>query len=347
MTKTINFQLLLASLFFCATNFANAFITGPSCISRHRILTNDPFETRQLTRPSSVAVAKAAASRYENGGDELSSKSSSDDKNSISNTMLQSRRKFVNAGLLSTIASLTFTLEGANAQDEVTEVAVDEADPLINVYFGCGCFWHVQHEFVMAEKKILGRSDEQITARAGYAGGLAGAKDGKVCYHNAVNVADYGKLGHAEVVGLTIPKSKFYDFAVEYFKLFNANGDRPDQGGDRGSEYRSLVGIPGGARGEYAKILVDASIATGDKLDFGIGKGDDKDVRKTSFVMDNTGEKGFPFYVAEQYHQFHDGFNLNENYPNSYNKLAAAFAKGGEDFGSCPNGMVGLGIGGL
>mmetsp|Transcript_15812 Transcript_15812/g.31890 ORF Transcript_15812/g.31890 Transcript_15812/m.31890 type:complete len:94 (-) Transcript_15812:194-475(-) len=69
----------------------------------------------------------------------------------------------------------------------------------------CGCFWHVQHEFVEAERKILGRSDDQITSRAGYAGGKAGALDGKVCYHNAGNVADYGKLGHAEVVSMRIP----------------------------------------------------------------------------------------------------------------------------------------------
>jgi len=296
-------------------------------------------------------VTMAARYENENGADV---ESSSDEKNSSSNNamrQLQSRRKFANVGLLSTLASLTFALDGANAQDEIeaavsASVVVNE-DPLINVYFGCGCFWHVQHEFVMAEKKILGRSDDQITARTGYAGGIAGSKDGKVCYHNAGNVADYGKLGHAEVVGLTIPKSKFYDFAVEYFKLFDASGNRPDQSGDRGTEYRSLVGIPGGAKGEYAKLLIDASIATGDKLDFGIGKGDDKDLRKTSFVMDNTGAKGFPFYVAEQYHQFHDGFNLNENYPGSYNKLAATFAKGGEDFGSCPNGSLGLGIGGL
>ena len=34
-------------------------------------------------------------------------------------------------------------------------------------------------------------------------------------------------------------------FAEEYFKLFK-NGDRPDLG-DRGAEYRSLIGLPGGA----------------------------------------------------------------------------------------------------
>ena len=53
-------------------------------------------------------------------------------------------------------------------------------DELIDVYFGCGCFWHVQHEFVEAEKKLLGRGDMEVTSYAGYAGGRAGARDGKV-----------------------------------------------------------------------------------------------------------------------------------------------------------------------
>ena len=30
-------------------------------------------------------------------------------------------------------------------------------DELVKMYFGAGCFWHVQHEFVAAEKSILGR----------------------------------------------------------------------------------------------------------------------------------------------------------------------------------------------
>ena len=85
--------------------------------------------------------------------------------------------------------------------------------------FGCGCFWHVQHEFVEAEKRILGRSDTELTTLAGYAGGLAGTKDGKVCYHNAAQISDYGGLGHAEVVKLRIPPASYPEFAAEYVKL--------------------------------------------------------------------------------------------------------------------------------
>ena len=153
----------------------------------------------------------------------------------------------------SIVAATTIAPQLANAASEGSLEAVSTeapavaaaaaVDETIDVYFGCGCFWHVQHEFVEAEKKILKRSNADLTSRAGYAGGRA--KDNLVCYHNARNVGDYGKLGHAEVVALSIPSSKFKDFAEEYFRLFDKDGNRPDQFGDRGPEYRNLVGIPG------------------------------------------------------------------------------------------------------
>ena len=227
----------------------------------------------------------------------------------------------------------------------IPQPALADEDEIIPVYFGCGCFWHVQHEFVEAERKILGRKDGEITSRAGYAGGNAGQKNGKVCYHNAAMMSDYGSLGHAEVVAMNIPSKSFSAFAKEYFELFDGKGNRPDQMGDRGGEYRNLVGVPGGAKGPYASLLVDASKAVGDKLDFAVGKGDDADVRALAFVMDSA---KFPFYAAEPYHQFHDGFAWGEDYPNSYNNLAKAFVKSGgvKDTG-CPNGMLGVGIAGL
>jgi len=203
----------------------------------------------------------------------------------------------------------------------------------------------VQHEFVVAEQKILGRADNKLTSLVGYAGGNAGAKDGKVCYHNAAFVSDYGSLGHAEVVRLKLPPSKYGEFAEEYFKLFDKNGKRPDQDGDRGLEYRNLVGVPGGSGSPLAKQLVEASIRQGDKMDFAKGKGDDPDARATVFVMDSA---KFPFYVGEAYHQFHDGFAWGEDYPQSYNSLAKAVAKAGNlPSSACPNGMLGVGIAGL
>mmetsp|Transcript_13376 Transcript_13376/g.35933 ORF Transcript_13376/g.35933 Transcript_13376/m.35933 type:complete len:385 (+) Transcript_13376:45-1199(+) len=215
----------------------------------------------------------------------------------------------------------------------------------VDVYFGCGCFWHVQHEFVEAEKRILGRSDSEMTALVGYAGGRGGARDGKVCYHNALGISEYSSLGHAEVVRMRVPSSKFGLFAEEYFKLFDKDGNRPDQFGDRGPEYRNLVGLPGGTNSPFLQELVQASKKQGDKIDFAKGKGSDKDVPATTFVVDTA---DFPFYIGEPYHQFHDGFNWGEDYPNSYNSLGGQYVKAGlvKDSG-CPNGVLGLGIAGL
>jgi len=215
----------------------------------------------------------------------------------------------------------------------------------VEIYFGCGCFWHVQHEFVEAERRLLKRSDQDLTARAGYAGGIAGAKNGKVCYHNAGKISDYDALGHAEVVRLQIPERAFSDFCVEYCELFGEQGYRPDQFVDRGSQYRNLIGIPGGFDSKYTKLLLNTSKLAGDKLEFGKGIGDDPDRPALVFIMDTS---EFPFFVAEQYHQFHDGFNLGENYPTSYNELAGKSARE-RTLGTsrCPNGRIGIGAFGL
>jgi len=251
-----------------------------------------------------------------------------------------SRRSFLlNVPTAAGVLSSSILLPQAQKSNAIEE------EELIDVYFGCGCFWHVQHEFVEAEKKLLGRSDMEITARAGYAGGKAGMLNNKVCYHNAMKISDYGSLGHAEVVGMKIPPSQFQNFVVEYCKLFNDKGYRPDQLGDVGPEYRNLVGIPGGINNIMAKQMVETSIANGDKLNFAKGNGDDSDYRALAWIMDT---KQYPFYIAEQYHQFHDGFNFGENYPNSYNSLASKLGKEGKlDKSDCPNGLIGVGALGL
>ena len=75
-------------------------------------------------------------------------------------------------------------------------------EELMMVHFSSGCFWDVQHEFVEAKRRILKHNDASLTAHAGYAGGKS--KDSTICYHNALNVGDYGSsLGHAKVVIMT------------------------------------------------------------------------------------------------------------------------------------------------
>lgn len=109
----------------------------------------------------------------------------------------------------------------SNIRPSVAADSTAVGSTLQDVYFGVGCYWHIQHEFVMAELERLGRSNKELTAYTGYAGGKSTDKEGRVCYHNAQGVADYGKLGHAEVVGMTLPADKIVEFSALYFSLFN------------------------------------------------------------------------------------------------------------------------------
>jgi hypothetical protein len=130
-----------------------------------------------------------------------------------------SRRSLLGSALAT--AASTFLFRGVPP----AIAADDDADPkLTDVYFGVGCFWHIQHEFVEAERELLGRNDHQLTSKAGYAGGKSTGSEGRVCYHNLMGVADYGKLGHGEVVGMTLPEQSIGEFAKVYFSLFSPKG---------------------------------------------------------------------------------------------------------------------------
>lgn len=130
----------------------------------------------------------------------------------------------------------------ADTTAAVAAAAASASTELENVYFGAGCFWHVQHEMIAAERSILQRKDNELTSLTGYAGGTNGKdrgtdKEGRVCYHNFLSVADYGQLGHGEVVGISIPSNTVGQFSEEYFKLFGSKGERADPM-DKGGEYR-------------------------------------------------------------------------------------------------------------
>ena len=129
------------------------------------------------------------------------------------------RRQFVSTAAATFAASLASAFLPHPAPAEAASLS-----DLTDVYFGVGCFWHIQHEFVEAERKLLGRGDKELTSLTGYAGGRSTDKEGRVCYHNFQSIADYGKLGHGEVVGMKIPESRIGDFAQEYFNLFTPKG---------------------------------------------------------------------------------------------------------------------------
>lgn len=188
-----------------------------------------------------------------------------------------------------------------------------------SVYFGVGCFWHVQHEMVEAERKILQREDTDLTSITAYAGGDKGIqKQGSVCYHNIYGKNDYGKRGYAEVVALSIPDDKIEEFTSSYFSLFDKNRDRPDKG-DIGSEYRSVLGLPNGIHNvNYEKIQ---QLAEKERIQLKEGEGNDPDTLGKKGLVWVLDSNKFPAQQAEVYHQFHDGFMLGEQYPEKYNSL--------------------------
>jgi len=177
----------------------------------------------------------------------------------------------------------------------------------------------IQHEFVeTGEMKMLGRGPHELTSATGYAGGKNTDKEGRVCYHNIMSIADYGKLGHGEVVGMTIPQSKIGAFSELYFSLYNPKTkDRVDPG-DRGAEYRSLIGLPGGIQHTSYPAVENAAEKAGFKLVEGKGNDEDTLGKQIVYVYDSI---KFPFYQGEVYHQYHNDFQ-SPAYGKAYNGLA-------------------------
>eukprot|EP00968_Pinguiococcus_pyrenoidosus_P021812 scaffold2923_cov313-Pinguiococcus_pyrenoidosus.AAC.20 len=162
----------------------------------------------------------------------------------------------------------------------------------------------------MLEKKLLGRDGTKLTARTGYAGGKKQGDAGRVCYHNLQGIADYGRLGHAEAVALQIPRQSIGDFANLYFEMFvkyQIPGmdvyDRADPM-DKGPEYRSIIGLPGGMESPLFPAIEKANNGLM-KLVAGAGNEPDTLLKRLVYVMDSN---AFPFHVAEVYHQFHNDF---------------------------------------
>jgi len=208
------------------------------------------------------------------------------------------------------------------------------AEPSIKVYFGAGCFWHVQHEFVLEEQSI-GRRKETLTSMTGYAGGQRTGDGGAVCYHNPRGFSDYGKYGHTEVVQLEIPESQMARFSKKYFDLFGTRGYRHDPQ-DRGGEYRSALGLPGGVDSPLFDVVRKAALESPGGMKLFKGKGDEPDTIGDKAVLVYDSNK-FPFYPAELYHQFHNDF-IGAPYGKQYNDLLKSQYEAGKlKRGMCPD----------
>lgn len=180
----------------------------------------------------------------------------------------------------------------------------------------------MQHEFVLLETSDLCRPGANITARTAYAGGTKVGPGGLVCYHNMMSKADYGVLGHSEVVALAVPEGAFEMFAAKFWDVC-PGGTRQDTQ-DTGGEYRSVIGLPGGMHSPLIEQLQQKA----GSVELVAGSGNEQDTLHTGkvFVYDTS---EFPAHIAEKYHQFHD--DMMDSYGNAYNSLQR-FAKST----SCP-----------
>ena len=184
----------------------------------------------------------------------------------------------------------------------------------VNIYMGQGCFWHLQHE-VVKQEATLSRLAGEVTGVSGYAGGKEVGGNGEVCYHNRQMAPDYGRMGHTEVVSVSVPEENVGDFTKAYFDAASKYPFGRADPQDFGSEYRSAIGIPGGVDGPLFKA-VEAANAGRFELLRGQGNDDDTVGTKKVWVYDSN---KFPFHQAEIYHQFHD--DMLERYSEKYHSL--------------------------
>lgn len=215
-------------------------------------------------------------------------------------------------------------------------VAAEEITP---VYFGNGCYWGRQFDYVNAELS-MGRDASSLSAVVGYAGGKVPAPAGKVCYYSGPKGSVYEELGHAEVVqvklqgGEEAAQRQFAKFADTYFKQFRKTpfGMLRLDPQDAGPGYRNVIGIPGGVDSPYFPLLQQANTnnmrllpGNGNEYDAS-GKPMEGDEFNTVWVLDST---LLPFNQAEKYHQFHNG--IGDKFPASYTKdLKEVMAKSGK-----------------
>ena len=161
-----------------------------------------------------------------------------------------------------------------------------------------------------------------ITARAGYAGGV-GTDNGKVCYHCRMLglplwcLQSYAQLGHAEAVQVQLSagaagREQFAALARDFFGSFTGPPGhrlRPDPM-NRGPEYRSLVGLPGGTASPLYPLLRRANTHAMELRESGAGS--NPDAANVVWIHDTA---RLPFFVAEAYHQLHSNSYMSEGMP--------------------------------
>ncbi|PRW05953.1 Peptide methionine sulfoxide reductase [Chlorella sorokiniana] len=236
-------------------------------------------------------------------------------------------------------AALLLAAPVGAAEEVAAASALGDVTP---VYFGNGCFWGRQYDFIQTEK-ALGRDASSMSAVVGYAGGRTPSQaDGKVCYYSGPRGSVYEELGHAETVQVDLrgdpaqAERQFRAFAKTYFSQFRKTpfGMLRQDPQDVGPGYRNVVGLPGGVDSPLFPLLQEANIynmkllpGNGNAydpsaaaaapqaaaLDSARGAPVEGDEFNTVWVLDSN---QLGFNRAEQYHQFHNG--LGKAFPKSY-----------------------------
>ena len=104
-------------------------------------------------------------------------------------------------GFFRTLTSVATTASLSSLAAPKNAIAA-ESSALTDVYFGVGCFWHIQHEFVEAERKLLGRADKELTSRTGYAGGTKNI-EGKVSFLQSFRIL-FDAFTHENLINKSI-----------------------------------------------------------------------------------------------------------------------------------------------
>lgn len=187
----------------------------------------------------------------------------------------------------------------------------------VDIYYGVGNFFHLQHELVYKEALDFSRREGDITAVAGYAGGKTAGDLDRVCYSGLAGSPDHVALGHTQVVRVTLPEESVTDFTrffldeVPKRKVF-----------DTGNQYRPVIGIRGGFQSPLFSRIAEAAEG---RVELVKGTGNDPDTLgpKASEVQKPTiylyDAKSFPFRMAEVQNQYRNC--PPEVYTNDYREL--------------------------
>ena len=131
--------------------------------------------------------------------------------------------------------------------------AIDQST--VTVWLGSGCFWGRQHDLVDLEQRIWNRTDSEVTAVGGYAGGT---RSGHLCYHNDKNTSVYSDVGAAEVVQIDAPETQLEALFETYFSSFvqiDAKVWAREDEFDLGSAFRAAIGAA-----NFSRFIIHGSL---------------------------------------------------------------------------------------